>query len=235
MTENSFYQPTILLYGDSNTYGWHELEDGTIVRWPLEKTWGGRLAEALQGKARVVIDGLSGRISAFDRPPARGNGTGSMKGALLNGLTWLPAALSRVMPLDLLVIMLGTNDFNYQLNKTAAEATEGIRRLVEVTQEDISWRELTFYHAPQILLVAPPHIELVGTPNERFFPNGDAPSAEFAEHLRALAEEKGVSFFDAATVAPVAHDTDGVHLSLGDHEALAKGILPVIEELIENL
>lgn len=104
-----------------------------------------------------------------------------------------------------------------------------------MTQEDISWRELTFYHAPQILLVAPPHIELVGTPNERFFPNGDAPSAEFAEHLRALAEEKGVSFFDAATVAPVAHDTDGVHLSLGDHEALAKGILPVIEELIENL
>lgn len=235
MTEDRFFRPTVLLYGDSNTYGWHELEDGTIVRWPVQQTWGGRLAEALKEKAIVEIDGLSGRTTAFDRPPARGNGTGSMPGSLLNGVTWLPAALSRVMPVEILVIMLGTNDFNYQLNKTAEEATEGVRRLIEVTQEDISWRELTFYHAPQILIVAPPHIELAGTPNERFFPNGDKPSAQFAEHLKALAEEKGVVFFDAASVVPVAHDTDDVHLSLGDHEALAKGILPVIEELIENL
>lgn len=235
MSDTAPRLPKILFYGDSNTYGWHEQPDGVVVRWPEELTWPGRLRTLLAHRAQVEIDGLSGRTSAFDRPPALGNGTGRMPGVLLNGVTWLPAALSRVMPVNILVVMLGTNDFNYQLNKTADEATDGIRQLIDIAQQNTCWREVTPYQPPKILVIAPPHIELAGTPNEKYFPHGDAPSAVFAQHLEHLVKEKGIHFYDAATVVPVAHDADGVHLSLEDHAALAAGVLPVLEAMLAEL
>lgn len=210
----------ILIYGDSNTFGWHELPDGKVIRYRVEDIWPYRLAGALGKRAVVEVDGLSGRTSAFDRPGADGNGTGSIPGMLLNGATWLPAALSKAMPLDLVIIMLGTNDFNAQLQKSPQEAAQGVVRLIDIVR-DCSWRSATGYKTPDILVLAPAPLNVAGGPNEKYFPGGQRSSEVFASVLEPVVRGRGAFFFDVSTCIAHAHDTDGVHFSEEDHRILA--------------
>ncbi len=219
----------ILIYGDSNTFGWHEREDGVIVRHPLQSIWPQRLARALGDGVEVEVDGLSGRTTMYDRPEEPGNGTGDMPGTVLNGATLLPAALSRTMPLDLVIIMLGTNDFNRQLRKTAPEVAEGIGHLVDIVQ-GCQWRSLTPYRTPKVLVVCPVPKKLAGTKNEQFFPGADAPSAALFGLLKPLIKSKGIQLFNAGSVIDRAHDIDGIHFSLDDHRVLADALIPIVKQ-----
>ena len=87
----------ILCFGDSNTWG---CVPGVFSRFPLDKRWTGLLAKALGEEYHVIEDGVKGRTVAVDDPhvPFR------------NGLSSLGYSLLRASPIDLMIVMLGTND-----------------------------------------------------------------------------------------------------------------------------
>ena len=89
--------------------------------------------------------------------------------------------------------------------------------------------------SPQIILVSPPHI--VGTRNENMLSNFGGldhllrESRDFARHYRRHAEETGVAFFDAATVAK-ADPRDGVHLDPANTRAIGEGLVPLVKSVL---
>src|SRR3954462_438693 len=112
---------TILAYGDSLTYGANPVPNGP--RHAFEDRWPSALERGLVGKARVVAEGLGGRTTASDDWYAAAD---------RNGVRILPTLLESHSPLDLVIIMLGTNDLKPAICGTALEASFGMRRLVQL-------------------------------------------------------------------------------------------------------
>ena len=100
---------TILAFGDSLTWGYNA---STGMRMDYEDRWPNVLAHGLKSKARVIEEGMNGRTTVFDDPTAEEN---------RNGSVGLPIALKTHQPLDLVIIMLGTNDLKHNRGRTLAQ------------------------------------------------------------------------------------------------------------------
>ncbi|QYO78545.1 SGNH/GDSL hydrolase family protein [Devosia salina] len=211
---------TILAYGDSLTHG---TDPGGGPRYAYEDRWPTTLEMGLDGKARVIAEGLGGRATAYDDRTAAAD---------RNGARILPTLLDSHKPLDLVIIMLGTNDLKPFVAGTAAFAARGARRLIEMTRGHFA---AIGEAAPQIILVSPPHV--VPTTNENMLSNFGGlehllrESQDFARHYRRHAEETGVAFFDAATVAK-ADPRDGVHLDATNTRAIGEGLVPLVKQVL---
>ena len=132
---------SILAFGDSLTWGFRA---GEWTRHAYEDRWPNVLAAGLSGKARVVEEGHNGRTTVFDDPTCFDN---------RNGATALPTLLATHQPLDLVIIMLGTNDIKYANRCRAFDAAMGMTRLTEIVQK---FSFLPSYTTPQVLLMSPP-------------------------------------------------------------------------------
>lgn len=203
---------TILAYGDSLTFG---ADAATGGRHAYEDRWPSVLEAGLGGVARVIAEGLGGRTTVFDDFSAVAD---------RNGGRVLPTLLDSHKPLDLVVIMLGTNDLKEYINGSALGAAMGVKRLVEIVRAH-SWNG---YAVPGVVIVSPPltvetdHADL----KPMFAPrSNEAPL--FAGYYSRIANELGCGFFDAATVA-VATPLDGVHLDAKNTRAIGEGLVPVV-------
>lgn len=99
----------ILVYGDSNSFGWAWSPEKDIYRLPIDQIWPQVMAQKLGPNYEVEVNALGGRTVKRDQKD--GNGTGkSLSGKLFNGMVSLPAVLSENLPLDIVIVMLGTND-----------------------------------------------------------------------------------------------------------------------------
>lgn len=211
---------TILAYGDSLTFG---ADPGGGPRHGYEHRWPTTLEKALGGQARVIAEGLGGRSTAYDD---------WTNGADRNGARILPTLLESHKPLDLVIIMLGTNDLKPFVAGSAAFAARGARRLIEMTRGHFA---ATGEAAPDIILVSPPQV--VPTTNESMLSNFGgldhllAESHQFARHYQRHAAETGVRFFDAATVCK-ADPRDGVHLDAANTAAIGEGLAPLVKEVL---
>jgi lysophospholipase L1-like esterase len=78
-----------------------------------EDRWPNVLAHGLHNKARVIEEGMNGRTTVFDDPTVDEN---------RNGAVGLPIALKSHQPLDLVIMMLGTNDIKYASRCRAFDA-----------------------------------------------------------------------------------------------------------------
>lgn len=208
---------SILAFGDSLTWGF---EAGTFKRHPFESRWPNVLAAGLGGKARVIEEGMNGRTTVFPDPVAD---------AERNGAVALPILLESHHPLDLVIIMLGTNDIKYANRCRAFDASMGMQRLVGLVKNHDYNAD---YPVPQILLVSPPH--LVKTDDEWFndlWGHAIEESKFFSKHYKRVAEENECHFFDAASVA-VADKTDGGHLDAANTRKIGEGLVPVVKKIL---
>ena len=172
----------ILCFGDSNTWGYEPL---VARRYPTDVRWTGVLQKSLGSDYRVIEEGLNGRttfISEDERP-------------LRSGSDVLPIILESHRPLDLAIIMLGTNDLKLEFNLTVAEIAQGAKTLCELVMNS----EYLEDHPPEILLISPTHIGHNILPEEKeFFVQARGKSLQFVEHFEKVAAELGVHFLDAA-------------------------------------
>ncbi len=209
---------SILAFGDSLTWGF---EAGTFKRHAFEDRWPNVLAAGLESKARVIAEGLNGRTTAYDD---------HTMAAEMNGARTLPVMLKSHEPLDLVIIMLGTNDIKFASRCRAFDASLGIGRLVEIVQKH-PYNDN--YSAPQVLIMAPP--ALCKTADEWFndlWGHAIEESKLFAKHYARVAEDMGVHFFDAGSVA-VTDPTDGGHLDANNTKAIGKALVPVVKKILE--
>jgi len=208
---------TILCYGDSTTHGSCAMRSPTSVRRYRSRTrWPGLLAEGLSGQARVIEAGLPGRTTVHDDP---------VEGAHKNGLAVLPAVLETHRPLDVVVLMLGTNDLKARFSLTPADVAAATERLIAAVTNSGTGPDQA---APGVLVVAPAPIEEIGWLGE-LFAGGRPKSRDLAPRLEAVAARHGCGFLDAGSVAEV-DPVDGVHLTKESHAALAEALLAYFRE-----
>ncbi len=172
---------TVLCYGDSNTYG-HATVDRPDERYAPDERWTGVLGAALGSGWMVIEEGLGGRTTVSDDP---------IEGAEKNGRTYLSPCLNSHKPLDVVVIMLGTNDLKARFNKTAWEIAAGVGVLVDIVKAAGVGRNAG---VPEILVVCPPPTcDSFPTYAEMFI--GAAPkSHRLAAEYQRMAKEQGRAF-----------------------------------------
>jgi len=207
---------TVVCYGDSNTHG---VDPGGGGRFPRDVRWPGVMAAALGPAVEVVEEGLNGRTTAWEDPWVEGR----------NGRTYLLPCLRSHAPIDVLVLMVGTNDLKSVFGRRAPEIAHGAMGLVDIALASGTGPGGT---APRILLVAPPRL---GPPADRSELWGFGEASEVAASLARLygiaAGMRNVAFLDASAL--VAGDpADGVHLSAESHRILGLAIAEAVRPLL---
>lgn len=208
----------ILCFGDSNTWGY---VPGTGARFDLDTRWTGVLQAELGADYRVIEDGQNARTSVYEDPwsPWR------------LGAEALPIALVAQKPLDLLVLMIGTNDLKFT---DAYGAAKGAERLIDLANMVQARKESSpvFPNGVKVLLVSPIELHPVveGDPFGTLR-NGVGESGKFAMYYRHIAEAHGAAFFDAASVASPS-ETDGVHMDPPSHRALGRALAEQVRALL---
>jgi len=209
---------TVLCYGDSITWG-SDAETGG--RHDFADRWPNILQQRLGPQVHVLADGLRGRTTAYDEHLAACD---------RNGARILPTTLYTHAPLDLVILMLGSNDMKPAIAGTAAAAMQGMRRLVEIVRLNAT-RDGTD-EPPSILIVAPP--PLCETANHEYatiFAGGVEQSQMLAGFYADLADVEGCGFFDAGSVAR-ASPIDGIHLDAANTRAIGTGLEPIVRMML---
>lgn len=207
---------TIMAFGDSLTWGTDVAND---ARHAFEDRWPSVLAAGLGDGYRVIAEGLGGRTTSFDDPTAP---------CERNGAKALPMLLASHSPLDLVVIMLGTNDLKSFISPTIHGPMAGMARLIQITR--------TYPYArgsgvPQILIVAPPHCVRLDSGEAPMSGRELAVSQEFSPAYAQIAAETGCGFFDAATVARPS-GLDGVHLDAANTRAIGDALVDIVRQML---
>lgn len=202
----------ILCYGDSNTFGYIPGRGG---RYDRHTRWPGRLQELLGSAYQVMEEGLCGRTTAFEDMTEPGR----------NGLDRIREAVERSRPLDVLVIMLGSNDCKAQFGASAAEIAGGLEQVAAQARggEASGFR---------VLLVAPAamtdRVMHSGFGSE-FDQRSIKVSKELAEAYEALAGKCGCDFLDGSKVTQVS-EIDGLHLDAEGHGRLAEAVVKYLQK-----
>ncbi|WP_117193152.1 SGNH/GDSL hydrolase family protein [Rhizobium terrae] len=202
----------ILAFGDSLTWG----ASPGGGRHPFEDRWTSVVEAALSG-VRVIAEGLPGRTTAFDDPLAEVD---------RNGSRVLPILLGSHDPLDLVIVMLGTNELKGHICGKAAGSAEGIEKILEIVA-GFSYCEA--HAAPGAMIISPPHFRNPALPKVLTNRRDIEESLKLAPFYKAIADRRGCLFFDAATVAE-ASPIHGVHLNAENTRAIGATIAKFLKE-----
>lgn len=214
----------IVCFGDSNTHGYCAEPCDTAEggdRFNESERWTCLLQDKLGNDVLVLEEGLSGRTTVFPDPLHE----------CMPGLDVIYATLMSHEPVDLLIIMLGTNDTKERLGANPACIGLGMERLVLKAKTVPAWRN----SKPNILVIAPPHI------GESMYldPCGEAmgrgcpeKSAALAPYFKAVCERQGCTFLDAEGLCEF-NRKDYMHLTKKGHTQLADVLSALVPELLK--
>lgn len=219
MAEGTAAPRSVLCYGDSNTWGAvPQPFRGAGGRFGVTERWTCVMQAELGSGVTVFEAGLNGRTTCVDDP---------IEGEIRNGERYLPVALLTHMPLDLVIVMLGTNDLKTRLSMTAGDIADGAGKLVDLVRRSDAGPGGA---APQVLLVAPAPLGRLSWLSE-MFEGGTAKSLKFKKEYGRVAGERGVPFFNAGDVVSSSED-DGIHLDGGTHRALGHALAEEVRKLL---
>lgn len=212
----------IVCLGDSNTHGYSP--DAPLFRFNEEERWTCLLQQSLGPDYLVLEEGLPGRTTVFEDPVEEG----------MPALPYLYPCLKSHAPVDLLIIMLGTNDTKERLSANACAIGKGLTRLVRKAQAIDCWRHP---QAPNILVIAP---LAIGKGVERS-PVAQEMGAGCVEkslrlpgQFRAAARELGCAFLDANQLGLEQNQTDYMHLTRESHRTLALHLAQLVPTLMNS-
>jgi lysophospholipase L1-like esterase len=205
---------TILCYGDSNTWGYNS---ATGTRYARDERWPGVLQQELGTGYVVIEEGLNGRTTVWDDP---------IEG-YKNGREYLVPCLESHRPLDLVVLLLGTNDLKVRFSVSAFDIANGAGVLVDVVHKSDAGPG---GRAPQVLLLAPPPVSRL-TDFAEMFEGAEPKSRRFSLHYARVARERGCHFMDTSTVV-VSSNLDGIHLEAAEQRKLGLAIAARVREIL---
>jgi lysophospholipase L1-like esterase len=209
----------ILVYADSLSWG---IIPTTRRRLPFEERWPGVMEIELIAsgeKVRVIEDCLNGRRTVWDDPFKPGR----------NGLVGLAQRVEIHSPLSLVILLLGTNDFQSMHQHNAWHSSQGIAALVSAIRTAPIEPGMPI---PPILVIAPPPIGKPKGPIAPKFEGGEKKCAGLAAAYEQVCKELQCHFFDSSTVI-TSSDVDGVHLDVEQHLALGKALSQMIVPLLQ--
>lgn len=206
---------TILCFGDSITWGYNPA-DGT--RYPPEDRWPRALEGALEGRVRVIEEGLNARTVATEDParPYR------------NGMAMLPPLLESHAPLDAVVVMLGTNDSAPCYGLTAGRVGINLMAMVRAVNASLAGPGGT---TPKMVVIAPPPLGSLSAEMSLMYSGGQGNSRGLAAAYETVAGRFGIGFLDAGKIVKVSA-VDGVHLDPDAQRTLGAAVAEVVEPLL---
>lgn len=207
---------TILCFGDSNTWGQKPDKSG---RYPIGVRWTSLLQKALGDEYYIVEEGLSSRTTDIEyiRKPGR------------NGKSYLGPCLESHVPIELVVLMLGTNDLKIEFDRSPDEVANAINGLLSLVNEKTAGQT-------KVLLVSPILINDEASDFERYYVpdfydhESAVKSQQLASTYEALARKTGCAFIDASKIAHAGED--GIHLSQESHTSLAAALTAKIKSML---
>lgn len=209
---------SILCFGDSNTWGQKPDKTG---RFPANTRWTGVLQDTLGDGYYIIEEGLSSRTTDLEYPKKPGR----------NGRTYLDPCLDSHRPLDLAILMLGTNDLKIEFDRSAEQIAEAVRGLVKIIQDKTKKDGAVV----PILLVSPIHIVDTAPRFAEFYTGiydheSALKSQQLATEIKRVADETDCEFIDASTVSEPGED--GIHFSEASHPTLGKAIAGKVKEIL---
>ncbi len=198
---------TVLCFGDSNTHG--SRPDGSY-RYAADERWTGRLQNKLGSSYYVIEEGLGGRTTNLEHPRTEKPGR--------NGLAYFRSCLESHEPLDVVIVMLGTNDFKNVYDRSAAGVADVLEEYLDSVKE-------TSKNA-KVILVSPSYITAT-EPVEYYDAESEKKSRELAPEIGSLAKKRGVVFLDAGKIVQTGED--GLHWDTASNEKFAEAIKEVFE------
>ena len=206
---------TVLCYGDSNTYGY---VPETGMRYPRDVRYPGILQMLLGEEYAIIEEGCNGRTTIHDDPID----------GWKNGLDYLRPCLNSHKPIDIVIMMLGSNDLKETFHLSAKQIADGAGILVDVIKEFTKEKQ---GYIPEIILVSPPEIGggITSSPfYGAFYERAIEESKRFPKYYKEMADSKGCSFFNAAEyIYP--SEVDSLHLTCEGHRVLAEKLAEVIK------
>ncbi len=200
---------TIMFFGDSLTWGYDAVSTG---RFPADVRFTGLISQRFLD-CRIIEEGLKGRTNALDDCLELDR----------NGSKVLPMLLCTHDPIDIFVIMLGTNDTKRKFRNSAIEIAKALERNIRTVQSPQMWDGRK---VPKILIVCPPGVttDYVGDAMEGYFDEESVKvSGQLDKEYRKVAETFGCEYLNAMKVTGPCKE-DGVHLDKEGHRKLADAL-----------
>lgn len=210
----------ILVYSDSISWG---IIPMTRDRFSFNQRWPGIVELNLRSageNVRIIEDCLNGRRTIYEDPIRPGR----------NGLIGLSQRIEVNSPLSLVILMLGTNDFQANHEHTALDAKNGMRALInEIRNTNLEPGMKT----PAILVVSPPPILEPKGDIATKFKDAEKKCVGLAHFYADLCQELQCYFFDAASVT-TSSKVDGVHFDIDQHLIFGDALTEVIQKIISK-
>ena len=204
----------VLCFGDSNTWGYDPVSK---QRFPNDVRWTGVLQAALGSGFRVIEEGLNGRTTVWEDP---------VEGDKMGKRHLMPCLESQA-PLDLVVLMLGTNDTKKRYSAPPVDIAAGVGVLLDIVARSAAGRE---GKAPPVLLVAPVPLTRL-TEFAPMFEGGVEKSRMLAPLYMEAAKTHGCPFFDAGKVITCS-DADGLHFEASAHKTLGAALSREVKKIL---
>ena len=207
----------ILCFGDSNTWGYKPDKTG---RFNENIRWTALLQKKLGPEYHIIEEGLCGRTTVF-QDDLREN---------RRGLDMIGVTVEMHNPLDLVIIMLGTNDCKARYGASANVIAKGLDQVI---------RKARLYASQpfDLLVISPIHLGH-GVGEQDFDPefdqNSEFVSRNLADEYRKVALQNHAAFLNAADFASPSA-TDREHLNEAGHAALADAVYNKIIALQKGL
>lgn len=216
----------VLCFGDSNTWGFIPVPHGApTTRYPREQRWPHVMAGAIGPQIEVIEEALNGRTTDAPDPLLPVSGAGA------DGSAYLPVALASHLPLDLVIVMLGTNDTKPHLGRPAPRIAQGAKKLLDLCRV-LDGGVGTTYPNPKLLLVCPPPLGTLSPYFVEMFAGGHAKTAAMPAFYEAMAKLAGAAFLDAGQHIGT-DGVDGVHLSADSQRTLGLAIAQAARPLLD--
>lgn len=200
----------VLVYSDSLSWG---IIPETRVRLPFEKRWPGVLEHALikEGQnVRVIENCLNGRRTVWSDPFKNGR----------NGAEGLSEAIEINSPLRLVILMLGTNDFQDTHDNNAWLSAQGMAKLVGIIRQSPIEPGMP---VPEILIISPPVIVEPKGYIANKFKNAEKRCVGLPGELEKVARGLSTQYLDGSQIIK-ASTVDGIHLDESQHNVLGKAV-----------
>jgi lysophospholipase L1-like esterase len=207
----------ILLYADSLSWG---IIPGTRNRLAFENRWPGVMESALNARGhniRVIEDCINGRRTVWDDPFKPGR----------NGRACIEQQIEIHSPLALVILMLGTNDFQSMHPNNAWHSSQGIASLVNAVRQAPIEPGMPI---PPILIIVPPLILEPKGPIAPKFAGAESRCIGLTDAYRQVADTLRCAFFDANTVTPASR-VDGIHLDADQHATLGAAVADAVQPI----